>query len=342
MKPNFIRRKPGVQAIQFTGKNYFDVQTFINGRQPDLKSDYAKEKWEEYCQKCDREGCMQIPSSLGYDPTYSMAEPGSYIVSDAPGVYSVMGQQTFEEQYMPMPTSEEIRDVSGVNALAEGYGPLKIELPYPDALINSAVANLQAGLAPEFEPGELVKRRAAVKAFLPQADFDNLLKDLTIETERAIKQHARWVATGKSTASHGGSHDTCFGFILAKYIATTQRLLKVPEGEIPSEIIEGAAQRESGKHELTVDMFDHIKAVLVKYITGQYVLTEAEARAMATHRHYKGGLYYKLFDALHTETQEQMTIYLHLFPHEPGAYARPKLMFESPNEAGQTRFERLR
>lgn len=30
------------------------------------------------------------------------------------------------------------------------------------------------------------------------------------ESERAVKQALEWQKTGKSTASHGGSHDTCF------------------------------------------------------------------------------------------------------------------------------------
>lgn len=34
------------------------------------------------------------------------------------------------------------------------------------------------------------------------------------EHERAIKQRDTFILTGKSTASHGGSHDTCFKHIV--------------------------------------------------------------------------------------------------------------------------------
>lgn len=40
------------------------------------------------------------------------------------------------------------------------------------------------------------------------------VKDLLQEHERAIKQRDTFVLTGISTASHGGSHDTCFGHIV--------------------------------------------------------------------------------------------------------------------------------
>lgn len=623
MQQTYMRRHVMVKAIQFTGKNFFDVQTFISGRKPETQSNYASQKWDEYCQKCTEQGYIEVPSSLGYDPIYQRCTPNDWIVEPEPGVYNVMAPETFDFQFRAAPTADEIKDVSGVNALAEdygldtgimgGYGPLRVNLEDPESIV--ALQRRLRGASPEFEPGELVRRRATVKAFLPQADVDNLLKDLTIEHERAIGQRDKYLQTGVSTASHGGSHDTCFGFIIAKYVESdihkkygldfsqfmkldepvrTSLLsmlgfadvmaeiknatgtLKLPEGEIPSEVIEGAIERirsrqdhfpigvnapdvqrpqyqgivaanelttlmaepgrwetgasilrgravnwhtlvnegeqvfgtlgvcvgmrrndkntvwldvafsqnegesflvvnnllatfmfpdmadehnrrqpqydellccppqdferirellnyaieqkeggrikrmegfeapgnvhhlfektsmqgtdlhaqwsrelleklfagithglmgnmdgiedgvdmeyrvtftrrgdeidftsytlgrEPGEHELTVDMLDHIKAVLVKYLNGGYVLSEKDAKAMATHLHYKGGLYYKLFDALHTETQEQMTVYLHLWPHAPGAYARPKLMFESPNEAGQTRFERLR
>ena len=130
-KEMFVRKHITVEAIQYTGKNFFDVQTFINGRKPETKSNYAAQKWEEYCQKCEQDGYLEVPASLGYDPTYSRCNPTDYIVSPQPGVYTVMSKESFEEQYAPMTGNpswrrEDIADVSGVNALAEGYGPLKV------------------------------------------------------------------------------------------------------------------------------------------------------------------------------------------------------------------------
>ena len=48
----------------------------------------------------------------------------------------------------------------------------------------------------------------------------DLLKALEIECERAIGQRDKYKETGVSTASHGGSHDTCFRTILESFAAT--------------------------------------------------------------------------------------------------------------------------
>lgn len=55
----------------------------------------------------------------------------------------------------------------------------------------------------------------------------------------------------------------------------------------------------------------------------------------ATHRHYKGGLYQKLFDATHSETEELLTIYL---TADGRPFARPKAMFDGLTDDGQRRF----
>jgi hypothetical protein len=54
------------------------------------------------------------------------------------------------------------------------------------------------------------------------------------------------------------------------------------------------------------------------------------------YRHKKGGVYLKLLDAVHTETLEKVTVYLHLWPHKIGFWARPKTMFDEPG-----RFKRI-
>jgi hypothetical protein len=55
----------------------------------------------------------------------------------------------------------------------------------------------------------------------------------------------------------------------------------------------------------------------------------------ATHRHYKGGLYQKLFDATHSESEELLTIYL---TADGRPFARPKAMFDGLTDDGQRRF----
>ena len=53
-------------------------------------------------------------------------------------------------------------------------------------------------------------------------------------------------------------------------------------------------------------------------------------------RHKKGGLYLRLFEVRHTEREERLTIYVHLWPHAIGGWARPVAMFDEPE-----RFRRL-
>lgn len=70
-------------------------------------------------------------------------------------------------------------------------------------------------------------------------------------------------------------------------------------------------------------------------------MTEHEAEQLATHRHYKGGLYRLIGAARHSETEEALIVYEHLWPHEPGLWVRPKDMFEGKLEDGRQRFAPL-
>ena len=43
------RKKPVViDAVQWNGKNLFEIVTFLEGKEPNLKGDINKFKWEEY------------------------------------------------------------------------------------------------------------------------------------------------------------------------------------------------------------------------------------------------------------------------------------------------------
>ena len=48
----------------------------------------------------------------------------------------------------------------------------------------------------------------------------SLSNELDRETERAISQRDVFLKTGVSTASHGGSHDTCFSYIIRQHLTT--------------------------------------------------------------------------------------------------------------------------
>ena len=70
-------------------------------------------------------------------------------------------------------------------------------------------------------------------------------------------------------------------------------------------------------------------------------MDEAEARALATHVHYKGGLYRIIGVARHSETEERLTVYEQLWPKERSLWVRPTAMFNETLENGQARFKSL-
>jgi len=71
-------------------------------------------------------------------------------------------------------------------------------------------------------------------------------------------------------------------------------------------------------------------------------MTETEALTLATHRHYKGGLYRVIASARHSETLEPMTVYEHLWPNPPALWVRPEAMFHGKLDDGRQRFTPLR
>jgi thioredoxin 1 len=58
----------------------------------------------------------------------------------------------------------------------------------------------------------------------------------------------------------------------------------------------------------------------------------------ATHRHYRGGYYRVIGEAIHTETKEKVVVYEHLFPHPRALFVRPHDMFYGNLEDGTIRF----
>lgn len=67
-------------------------------------------------------------------------------------------------------------------------------------------------------------------------------------------------------------------------------------------------------------------------------MTEQEALKIATHKHYKGGLYKVIGTAKHTETNEQVVVYEHVYPHESAIFVRPAEMFYENLPDGTKRF----
>ncbi|AAU46546.1 DUF1653 domain-containing protein [Burkholderia pseudomallei] len=70
-------------------------------------------------------------------------------------------------------------------------------------------------------------------------------------------------------------------------------------------------------------------------------MTEQEAERIATHRHYKGGLYRVIGVARHSETEERLVVYEQLWPKERSLWVRPEAMFEETLADGTPRFRKL-
>ncbi|TOY81458.1 DUF1653 domain-containing protein [Burkholderia pseudomallei] len=70
-------------------------------------------------------------------------------------------------------------------------------------------------------------------------------------------------------------------------------------------------------------------------------MTEQEAERIATHRHYKGGLYRVIGVARHSETEERLVVYEQLWPKERSLWGRPEAMFEETLADGTPRFRKL-
>ena len=70
-------------------------------------------------------------------------------------------------------------------------------------------------------------------------------------------------------------------------------------------------------------------------------MTEEDARRIATHEHYKGGLNRVLGTGRHSETLEELVFYEQLWPKERSLWARPAAMFNETLPDGRPRFRPL-
>lgn len=92
---------------------------------------------------------------------------------------------------------------------------------------------------------------------------------------------------------------------------------------------------------------EHPALTFLKWYNMQKTVTETAGNVPdhvlkeATHRHYKGGYYKVLGTAKHTETDEQMVVYEHVYPHEKALFVRPAVMFHETLEDGTKRFASL-
>jgi hypothetical protein len=91
-------------------------------------------------------------------------------------------------------------------------------------------------------------REVIEKSLISEEDFASLEHDLIVGCERAMRQRDEYTKTGVSTAGHGGSHDTCFGMILRKYVTVlpTKEVGCAPKPKEAPRFVASARKRPAG------------------------------------------------------------------------------------------------
>lgn len=92
----FIKKPVEVQAIEWTGKNLFEVITFTDGK-PDLKCAMAQDKWDAYRRIVDEDG-LKIKTLEGW----MNASIGDYIIKGVQGEFYPCKPDIFKQTYNPV------------------------------------------------------------------------------------------------------------------------------------------------------------------------------------------------------------------------------------------------
>lgn len=97
------RKKPvEIDAILWTGKNLFEVITFTDGK-PDLTSDTAMERWEQYEDLVKREGLIILTLEDGpKNQAKHYADVGDYIIKGVKGEFYPCKPDIFHLTYEPV------------------------------------------------------------------------------------------------------------------------------------------------------------------------------------------------------------------------------------------------
>ena len=89
-----FRKKPvEIQAIEWTGKNLFEVITFTDGK-PDLRHPKAQDGWDDYNKLVNSEG-FKIKTLEGW----MSASIGDYIIKGVQGEFYPCKPDIFKQTY---------------------------------------------------------------------------------------------------------------------------------------------------------------------------------------------------------------------------------------------------
>lgn len=92
-----------------------------------------------------------------------------------------------------------------------------------------------------------------------------------------------------------------------------------------------------------IRMVAHFRAspITTRQLESGEALTESQALHLATHRHYKGGLYRVISEGRDATTGGPVVLYMHLHPHKPEMWSRPRDEFYGKLADGRDRFAEI-
>jgi len=98
-----FRKKPVViEAMQWTGDNLYAVTAFVEGENPDLRHDMAKEAWQYYTTKVAKDGLEIRTLEDGADGRAKhVAGIGDWIIKGVAGEFYPCKPDIFEATYDP-------------------------------------------------------------------------------------------------------------------------------------------------------------------------------------------------------------------------------------------------
>ena len=94
MIKSYTKKPVVIQALQWTGGNLKEIIKFTDGTPPDVRSEHAGMKWEEYKDLVEKEG-LKIYTLEGK----MNANVGDYIIKGVRGEFYPCKQDIFEETY---------------------------------------------------------------------------------------------------------------------------------------------------------------------------------------------------------------------------------------------------
>ncbi len=90
----YFKKKIVIEAVKWTGKNLYDVTSFIDGKCPTLNSDIARDKWADY-ERLVKFGGLTVKTMEGV----MKAVVGCYIIKGVKGEFYPHDGELFEEVY---------------------------------------------------------------------------------------------------------------------------------------------------------------------------------------------------------------------------------------------------